>query len=319
MSESRAVRRRADRDGPGDERAGGGGVRLGRHGGAGQGGHRGSGDPGAVGPSAATCREPRGAVPAPPPRWGAPARRRPGAVAAASAVDDSPMTRASLEKHPREVAAMFDDVAEQYDLTNDVLSLGQDRRWRARRRGAARPVRGSGCSTSPPAPAPRASPSPTRASRCAGRLLARDAPGRAPAPPRPRLHRRRRDAAAVRRRLLRRRDDVVRAAQRRPTPARRSPSSCASPGRVAGWLCASSARRSTRLPHGLHQVPHARPAADRAAHLEQPGVLRLPRGVDPGLAGAARDRRADRGCRLGRRQWRNLTGGIVALHRATSP
>ncbi|MFI6939146.1 demethylmenaquinone methyltransferase [Streptomyces sp. NPDC050418] len=40
------------------------------------------------------------------------------------------MTRASLEKQPHEVAEMFDDVAEKYDLTNDVLSLGQDRRWR---------------------------------------------------------------------------------------------------------------------------------------------------------------------------------------------
>ncbi|MGH8775385.1 MAG: demethylmenaquinone methyltransferase [Jiangellaceae bacterium] len=40
------------------------------------------------------------------------------------------MTRASLAKDPHEVAAMFDDVAARYDLTNDVLSLGMDRRWR---------------------------------------------------------------------------------------------------------------------------------------------------------------------------------------------
>ncbi|MDX2290852.1 MULTISPECIES: demethylmenaquinone methyltransferase [Streptomyces] len=40
------------------------------------------------------------------------------------------MTRANLDKQPHEVASMFDDVAANYDLTNDVLSLGQDRRWR---------------------------------------------------------------------------------------------------------------------------------------------------------------------------------------------
>ncbi|MEU3740530.1 MULTISPECIES: demethylmenaquinone methyltransferase [unclassified Streptomyces] len=40
------------------------------------------------------------------------------------------MTRASLDKQPHEVASMFDDVAERYDLTNDVLSLGQARLWR---------------------------------------------------------------------------------------------------------------------------------------------------------------------------------------------
>lgn len=41
------------------------------------------------------------------------------------------MPRASLEKQPHEVAAMFDGIARRYDLTNDVISLGQDRRWRS--------------------------------------------------------------------------------------------------------------------------------------------------------------------------------------------
>jgi demethylmenaquinone methyltransferase / 2-methoxy-6-polyprenyl-1,4-benzoquinol methylase len=40
------------------------------------------------------------------------------------------MTRANLEKRPGEVSAMFDKVADRYDLLNDVLSLGQDRWWR---------------------------------------------------------------------------------------------------------------------------------------------------------------------------------------------
>ncbi|MFE9249947.1 demethylmenaquinone methyltransferase [Streptomyces sp. NPDC007088] len=39
-------------------------------------------------------------------------------------------TRASLDKQPQEVASMFDGVAERYDLTNDVLSFGQARLWR---------------------------------------------------------------------------------------------------------------------------------------------------------------------------------------------
>lgn len=40
------------------------------------------------------------------------------------------VTRATLDKQPHEVAAMFDDVAARYDLMNDVLSLGQARLWR---------------------------------------------------------------------------------------------------------------------------------------------------------------------------------------------
>ena len=40
------------------------------------------------------------------------------------------MTRAQLDKKPGEVSAMFDRVAARYDLLNDALSLGLDRRWR---------------------------------------------------------------------------------------------------------------------------------------------------------------------------------------------
>ena len=52
------------------------------------------------------------------------------------------MTRADLEKDPVDVAAMFDGVAKRYDLTNDVLSLGQDRRWRTAVVQAVGPRRG---------------------------------------------------------------------------------------------------------------------------------------------------------------------------------
>ncbi len=40
------------------------------------------------------------------------------------------MARAELDKQPTDVQRMFDAVAKRYDVTNDVLSLGQDRRWR---------------------------------------------------------------------------------------------------------------------------------------------------------------------------------------------
>jgi len=40
------------------------------------------------------------------------------------------MTRAQLDRKPAEVSAMFDKVADRYDLLNDALSLGLDRRWR---------------------------------------------------------------------------------------------------------------------------------------------------------------------------------------------
>jgi demethylmenaquinone methyltransferase/2-methoxy-6-polyprenyl-1,4-benzoquinol methylase len=40
------------------------------------------------------------------------------------------VSRAQLDKQPHEIAAMFDGVAKRYDRTNTVLSFGRDRGWR---------------------------------------------------------------------------------------------------------------------------------------------------------------------------------------------
>jgi demethylmenaquinone methyltransferase / 2-methoxy-6-polyprenyl-1,4-benzoquinol methylase len=66
----------------------------------------------------------------------------PGAAGGRRLGEDGGMTRAGLDKQPREVAAMFDAVARRYDLTNTVLSFGQDRRWRRAVRQALAPRAG---------------------------------------------------------------------------------------------------------------------------------------------------------------------------------
>ena len=69
---------------------------------------------------------------------GAPGREAgPAALAVWSLV-----TRAHLDKRPDEIAAMFDRVAEGYDRTNSILSLGLDRSWRAATRRALDPQPG---------------------------------------------------------------------------------------------------------------------------------------------------------------------------------
>lgn len=52
------------------------------------------------------------------------------------------MSKADLAKKPAEVAAMFDEVAPTYDLTNSVLSFGQDASWRKVVRAAVDPKSG---------------------------------------------------------------------------------------------------------------------------------------------------------------------------------
>ena len=49
------------------------------------------------------------------------------------------MSKADLSKNPAAVSAMFDDVAASYDKTNDLLSFGQARLWRGAVRKAISP------------------------------------------------------------------------------------------------------------------------------------------------------------------------------------
>jgi len=55
---------------------------------------------------------------------------------------DGVVSSADLHKRPDEVAAMFDKVASRYDVTNDVLSAGQTIRWRAATARAVAPQPG---------------------------------------------------------------------------------------------------------------------------------------------------------------------------------
>ncbi|AJM78157.1 bifunctional demethylmenaquinone methyltransferase/2-methoxy-6-polyprenyl-1,4-benzoquinol methylase UbiE [Rathayibacter toxicus] len=52
------------------------------------------------------------------------------------------VTKADLTKRPDEVAAMFTTVAPAYDLTNSVLSFGNDRLWRIATTRAVNPAPG---------------------------------------------------------------------------------------------------------------------------------------------------------------------------------
>ena len=144
--------------------------------------------------------------------------------------------------------------------------------------------------------------------------------GRQAGPAAAAVRRRRRDPAAVRRRDVRRGDDLVRAAQRRTTTRVGSPRCCGSRSRAVGSSCASSASRRTRTFRKVYSeyLMKALPAVARAVSRPTP----TPTSIWPSRS---RPGPTSRGLptaigRSGWRsvEWRNLTGGIVALHRPRS-
>ena len=181
---------------------------------------------------------------------------------------------------------MFDAVARRYDVTNDVLSLGQDRRWRRdviaavdprpgerragpgrrhrhlepavrrpRRHGRARATSPSACSRSASAPG-RTCPSPR--ATAPGCPFADDTF----------------DAVTISFGLRNIVDPLagLREMRRVTRPG----------GRLV--VCEFSHPTNGAVPHGLPRVPHEGPARDLAGRLLLAGRLRLPRRVDPGLA-----------------------------------
>ena len=156
---------------------------------------------------------------------------------------------------------MFDAVARRYDITNTVLSMGQDRSWRRANRSALRIGPGDAVLDLAAGTAVSTVELATSGAWCVacdfsvghaqGRRAARRAQGG-----------RRRDQAAVRRRRVRRGDHQLRAAQRRRHRGRAAGDG---PGDQARWpvggLRVLHADGAAVL-HGLQGIPDARTAGD---------------------------------------------------------
>ena len=228
------------------------------------------------------------------------------------------MTRAQLDKEPHDVAAMFDDVARRYDLTNDVLSLGQTRHVAAGGR-VARSTRSPGerildlaAGTGTSSDAVRATRAPT-----SSRATSRSACSRVGKRRQPGLAFTAGDALRLpfADATLRRGDHLLRAAQR---PRHRRGARRAAAGHPPGGrlvVCEFSHPtwapfRTVYVEYLMRALPRGRPRRQL-----EPGRLRLPGRVDPGLA-----RPAGAGRRLSGPAGTGSPGatsrGIVALHRA---
>ena len=213
---------------------------------------------------------------------------------------------------------MFDAVARRYDLTNTVLSLGQDRFWRRATRAALRI--GPGDTVLDLAAGTAVSTVELAASGAwcvaadfsVGMLAAGAARG---------VPKVAGDATQLpfADGVVRRGDHQLRAAQRR-RPRRGAARDGAGDAarRPAGGVRVLHADEPA-VRHGVQGVPDAGVAADGAAVSSNPDAyVYLAESIRawPDQAELAR-RISDAGWSAVR--WRNLTGGIVALHAATKP
>ena len=230
------------------------------------------------------------------------------------------MIRASLDKRPREVAAMFDDVAREVrpHQRRPVAGPGpalapagaRGRRPRARARPVLDLAAGTGTSSEPFADAGvDVVPADFSLGHAAGRQA-----GAAPTWPSPPATRTRLpfaddsfDAVTISFGLRNVAD---------PTLALREMLRVTRPGgRLVVCEFSQPVNAAFRKVYTEYLMRVAAP--DRPPGQLQPRVLRLPRRVDPGVARPAGARRGGRAAPAGATsQWRNLSGGIVALHRA---
>ena len=234
------------------------------------------------------------------------------------------MTRASLDKEPRDVAAMFDDVAAQVRPHQ--------------RRPLARP--GPAAGAGPCVEAVAAQPGERVLDIAAGTGTSSEPFADAGVDVVPadfslgmlRVgNRRRPDLAftaadamqpAVRRRRPSTPSRCPSGCATSPTPTPRCASSCGSPGPAAGWSSASSASPvNAAVPHGLHRVPHARrcPPVARRVSSNPDSYVYLAESIQAWPAQRELAPRSSRPPAGTTSAWRNLTGGIVALHRAVKP
>jgi demethylmenaquinone methyltransferase/2-methoxy-6-polyprenyl-1,4-benzoquinol methylase len=228
--------------------------------------------------------------------------------------------RAGLDKQPREVAAMFDAIARRYDLTNDVISLGQDRRWRRATLEAvgARPgetvldlAAGTGTSSEPfDAAGVRVVPCDFSVGMLAvGKLRRPDLPFTAGDATRLPFADGAFDAVTISFGLRNVVDTAAALAEMRRVTR--------PGGRIVVTEFSTPVREPLRTVYGEYLMA-ALPAVARAVSKDPDAYVYLADSIQawPDQAGLAR---LMRGAGWSDVAWRNLSGGIVALHRATNP